>query len=57
MSFIGTREAANKWRISQNTVQNLCRLGMIPGAIQEKKGACWYIPGNAQITLKFKRIR
>ena len=50
MSDIGTKEASDKWGISQKLVAKYCRLGYVPNATQDKKGCPWHIPQN--ITLE-----
>lgn len=47
MADMGTREAAQRWGVSQQTVQNWCRNGQINGATQDRKGSPWHIPQNA----------
>ena len=44
MADMGTKEASEKWGVSQQTVQNWCRQGKILGATQDKKGSPWHIP-------------
>lgn len=43
--YIGTKEAAEKWRMSERRVRVLCHNGKIDGAILE--GKTWRIPGDA----------
>ena len=53
MADMGTKEASEKWGVSQQTVQNWCRQGKILGATQYKKGSPWHIPKDAvQPTIK-----
>lgn len=47
MADMGTREASEKWGVSQQLVQRWCREGKIPNATQDKKGTPWHIPRNA----------
>lgn len=48
MADMGTKEAAEKWGVSQKSVAKWCREGKIPGATQDKKGSPWHIPPDAQ---------
>ena len=48
MADMGTREAAEKWNVSQAVVAKWCREGKIPGATQDKPGSPWHIPKNAE---------
>ena len=48
MADMGTKEASEKWGVSQQTVQNWCRTGRILGATQDKKGSPWHIPKDSQ---------
>ncbi len=45
---MGTKEAAEKFGVSQKTVEKWCRDGKIEGATQDKKGSPWHIPKNAK---------
>ncbi len=45
---MGTKEAAEKWNVSQQTVQKWCREKKIPGVTQDKPGSPWHIPKDAQ---------
>lgn len=48
MADMGTKEAAQKWGVSQQTVQKWCREGLIqPAPTQDKKGSPWHIEQNA----------
>lgn len=47
MADMGTKEAAEKWGVSQALVQKWCREGRIPNATQDKKGSPWHIPKDA----------
>ncbi len=55
MADMGTKEAAEKWGYTQNTISKWCRDGLIPGATQDKSGSPWHIPMNAECP-KRKRI-
>jgi len=48
MEFMGTKEASEKWNVSQTTVAKWCRERKIPYAEQDAKGSPWRIPANAQ---------
>jgi predicted site-specific integrase-resolvase len=42
MADMGTKEASEKWGVSQATVQKWCRDGKItPQPTQDKKGSSW----------------
>lgn len=47
MADMGTKEAAERWGVSQALVQKWCREGKIPTATQDKKGSPWHIPKDA----------
>lgn len=48
MADMGTREASEKWGVSQQTVQRWCREGKIaPNPTQDRKGSPWHIPKDA----------
>ena len=47
MADMGTKEAAEKWGVSQAQVQKWCRDGKISNATQDKKGSPWHIPKDA----------
>ena len=48
MADMGTKEAAEKWGVTQATVQKWCREGKIePLPTQDKKGSPWHIQKNA----------
>ena len=48
MADMGTKEAAEKWGVTQATVQKWCREGRIePLPTQDKKGSPWHIQKNA----------
>lgn len=44
---IGTKEFAEKYGVTQQTVANWCRLGKIVGADHDAKGSPWHIPKDA----------
>ena len=46
MEYLNIKEAAEKWDISEQSVRRFCRLGRIPGAIQD--GSNWLIPAKAR---------
>lgn len=48
--FMGTKEASEKWGLSQSYISKLCRIGKIPGAEQDAKGSPWRIPADAEKT-------
>ncbi len=48
MADIGTKEAAERWGVSQATVSKWCRENRIPGATQDKPGSPWHIPKTAK---------
>ena len=47
MADMGTKEASEKWGVSQSLIQQWCREGKIFGATQDKKGSPWHIPKDA----------
>lgn len=47
--FMGTKEASEKFGLSQSTISKKCREGKIKGAEQDKKGSPWRIPIDAII--------
>ena len=55
MEFITVRQAAEKWTISERTVQQLCTQGRIPGA--QKFGVSWAIPADAEKPADPRRAR
>ncbi len=53
---MGTKEAAAKWNVRQETVSKWCREGKIKGANQDNIGSPWHIPKDAERpTTKRKR--
>ena len=48
MADMGTKEAAEKWGVTQATVARWCREGKIsPMPTQDKKGSPWHIEPTA----------
>lgn len=45
--YMGSKEAAKLWNITQSTVTKWCRVGLIDGAEQDSPGSPWRIPRNA----------
>lgn len=48
MADMGTREASEKWGVSQAKVAKWCREGKIKNATHDKKGSPWHIPKDAK---------
>lgn len=48
MEFMGTKEASEKWGVTQNTVSRWCRDKKIPKVEQDAKGSPWRIPVDAK---------
>lgn len=46
MEYLTVRETAERWNLSERTVQQLCVDGRIPGA--RKFGKSWAIPAEAE---------
>lgn len=46
MEYLSIKEAAEKWQISEQSIRRFCRIGKIPGAIQD--GSNWLIPEKAR---------
>lgn len=46
MEYLNIKEAADKWQLSEQAVRRFCRLGRIPGAVQD--GTNWLIPAKAR---------
>ena len=46
MDYIGVKEAAEKWGISERRIQRLCEEGRISGVIRFSK--VWAIPRDAE---------
>ena len=53
MRYIGVKEAATKWNISERSVRNYCTNGRIPGAVLN--GKTWDIPEDAVKPQRKKR--
>ena len=47
LEFIGTKIAAERWKVKPSTVTKWCRVGKIQGAEQDAKGSPWRIPKDA----------
>ncbi len=54
MEYISTKEAAEKWEMSEQAVRRFCRNGKVPGAIQD--GSTWLVPEKARRPRKSERI-
>ena len=55
MADMGTKEAAEKWGVTQATVAKWCREGKImPSPTQDKPGSPWHIEINAVPLKKIK---
>lgn len=54
---MGTKEAAEKWGCTQETVSRWCREGKISNVNQDKKGSPWHIPKDAEPPANFKKRR
>jgi hypothetical protein len=52
MADMGTKEAAEKWGVRQETIQRRCREGKRPDATQDKQGSPWHIPKDAVCPIK-----
>ena len=55
MKYLTTRETAEKWNLSDRTVQQLCSQGRIPGA--RKFGRSWAVPADADKPADPRRSR
>lgn len=55
MADIGTKEAAERWGYTQETVRKCCKDGLIENATQDKKGSPWHIPANAECPKPIKK--
>ena len=53
--FMTTKEASEKWDISERRINVLCKDGRIPGAYKENKR--WFIPANAVKPVDKRRKR
>lgn len=56
MADMGTREAAEKWGVSQSIVAKWCREGLIPNATQDKVGSPWHLPKDAKPPIKKRKV-
>jgi uncharacterized protein YjcR len=54
MADMGTKEAAEKWGVKQETVQRWCRTHKDPRITQDKKGCPYHIPKNYPNPFKSK---
>ena len=45
---MGTKEASERWGVSQSLISKWCREGLIPGASHDAKGSPWHIPKDAK---------
>ena len=52
---MGTKEAADKWGCSQDTVAKWCREGKIEGVNQDSPGSPWHIPQDTAPPKSYKR--
>lgn len=41
---MGTKEAAEKFKVKQSTVSAWCREGRVPNTVQDAPGSPWRIP-------------
>lgn len=55
MFYMGTREAAELWGVTQATVSNWCRNGKVKNAEQDAEGCPWRIPRNAEPPMKRRK--
>jgi len=46
MEFISTKDASEKWGISERRIQKLCEEGRVPGVF--RFGRSWAIPAGAE---------
>ena len=44
MEYMGTKEAAEKFKVKPSTVSAWCREGRVPNAEQDATGSPWRIP-------------
>ena len=54
MADMGTKEAAELWGVTQQTVRKWCQEEKIAGVTQDKKGSPWHIPKDAKPPRKKK---
>ena len=58
MADMGTKEAAEKWGVSQSTVAKWCREGKIfPLPTQDRPGSPWHIEVEAIPNTRIKKKR
>lgn len=55
MADMGTKEASEKWGVSQEKVQRWCRKTNDPRITQDKKGSPYHIPKNFPNPFKGRR--
>lgn len=55
MSDMGTKQAAEKWGYTEDTIRKWCREKLIPNATQDRPGSPWHIPANAKCPKKIKK--
>ena len=55
--YMGTREASEKWGVSQNTISGWCREGRILKAEQDRKGSPWRIPIDTKRPINTNKSR
>ena len=55
MSDIGTKEAAERWGYTPDTIRKWCANGLIPNATHDGKGSPWHIPEDAVCPKKVKK--
>ena len=46
--YMGTKDAAERWKVEQNTVSMWCRKGKIEGVEQDAPQSPWRIPIDAK---------
>ena len=56
MEYMGTKEAAEKWNVSQATIRKWCREEKIP-AEHDADGSPWRIPINAERPQSSKKTK
>lgn len=56
LEYMGTKEAAEKWGYTPDTIAKWCRQNKIFLVVKpEKRGGQWCIPANAECPKKIKR--
>ena len=50
--MMGTKEAAARWGCTQTEVWELCRSGLVDGAVHEGPGRPWRIPEGTKCPRK-----